>query len=126
VATIGFNPYPMTTFTGALFYFSVRPHTTAAGCAREAGGPRKSPLNEIGIGGVSFTHGHDESGGGVCVEARDEVYTAEMHGACYRFDLAMNSFCSEMSGSREMRADERANILGRMEGILNSVRFDKR
>lgn len=126
VATIAFNPYPLTNFSGALFYFSVRPHATEAECMTEASGPKQAKVDEIVLDGVSFAHGHDESGGHVCVEQRDEVYTAERKGACYRFDLAMNSFCSDMSGAREMTEAERANVRGRMETILKSVRFDKR
>ena len=36
VANIAFNPFPASTFTGALFYFSVTPHTTEAECSAQA------------------------------------------------------------------------------------------
>src|SRR5579875_2002289 len=38
VASIQFNPYPYSTFSGALFYYSVEPHTTDAECSRQATG----------------------------------------------------------------------------------------
>src|SRR5579875_2609973 len=39
VAAIQFNPYPLSTFSGALFYYSVEPHSTDVECARQATGP---------------------------------------------------------------------------------------
>ena len=41
----------------------------------------------------------------ICTEARDEVYTAFHKHACYRFDLAMNTFCAISSGAQEITDD---------------------
>ncbi len=122
VAAIDFNPYPYSTFSGALFYFSVEPHTTDAECARQAIGDAK--LSDIqNIGGMSFVHGHDEHGQ-ICVEARDEVYTAFRKGSCYRFDLAMNTFCSISSGAADMTDTQLEQIDRRMAEILSTVKLD--
>lgn len=130
VAAIQFNPYPYTTFSGALFYFSVEPHTTDAECARQATGPSLSrDVTEVShkdvqdIGGMNFAHGHDEHGN-ICVEARDEVYTAYRKGSCYRFDLAMNTFCSVSSGVADMSQSEMQQIDQRMANILSTVQLD--
>ena len=73
VAAIEFNPFPETTLSGAMFYFSVAPHTSDAECARQAVKPGEQREFQD-IGGMSFAHAHDQHGG-ICVEARDEVYT---------------------------------------------------
>jgi hypothetical protein len=116
---LDFNPFPSSTLSGALFYFSVEKNSTDAGCARQASmqGPRKDVQE---IGGMPFTHGHDEHGG-ICTEARDEVYTAYRKHACYRFDLAMNTFCSVSSGAREITEEQIRQIDGRMTDILSTV-----
>ena len=75
------------------------------------------------MGGMDFARGHDEHGD-ICVESRDEVYTAYRKGSCYRFDLTVNTFCSESSGAAEMTRREFESIEGRMEDILASVKFD--
>src|SRR5215471_2178484 len=36
VSTIAFNPHPTSTFSGALFYFSVTPRTNEHDCSRQA------------------------------------------------------------------------------------------
>ena len=134
VAAIEFNPYPYSTFSGALFYYSVEPHTTDAECARQASEPatRQRDLErrklEHGrdvqdIGGMSFVHGHDEHGD-ICVEARDEVYTAFRKGACYRFDLALNTFCAISSGAADLTGAQLEQIDARMAQILSTVRLD--
>ena len=130
VAAIEFNPYPYSTFSGALFYFSVEPHTTDVECARQATGFVQSvALNQThdkdvqDIGGMNFAHGHDEHGQ-ICVEARDEVYTAYRKGACYRFDLTMNTFCSISSGAVDLTQTEMEQIDQRMADILSTVQLD--
>jgi hypothetical protein len=72
---------------------------------------------------MDFVHGHDEHGG-ICVEARDEVYTAYRKGACYRFDLAMHTFCAISSGAKEVSAEQVRSIDARMTGILSTVALD--
>src|SRR5579875_2646488 len=123
VAAIQFNPYPYTTFSGALFYYSVAKHVSDAECAREATGSSTRVEDVQNIGGMGFVHGHDEHGK-VCVEARDEVYTAYRKGSCYRFDLAMNTFCSVSSGVADMSESELEQIDQRMADILSTVKLD--
>jgi hypothetical protein len=136
VATLDFNPFPMSTLSGALFYYSVEPHTTDRECERQATGTTtgkegaKSDLQTRddsarekdlqNIGGMDFVHGHDEHGS-ICVEARDEVYTAFRKGACYRFDLAVNTFCPESSGAQEITRQQMQDIEERMTSILSTV-----
>ena len=126
VAAIQFNPYPYSTLSGALFYFSVQKHATDAECARQASAPasRATELQETQlIDGMNFAHGHDEHGK-ICVEARDEVYTAYRKGSCYRFDLAMNSFCSVSSGAADLTDQQIQQIDQRMNEILSTVQLD--
>ena len=122
VASIDFNPFPMTTLSGAMFYFSVEPHTSDAECAKQAAKPgQEREFQEIG--GMTFAHGHDEHGD-ICVEARDEVYTAYRKGSCYRFDLEINTFCSVSSGAQEITDRQLDNIVSRMTGILSTVTLE--
>lgn len=144
VASLDFNPFPTSTFSGALFYYSVARHVTDAECAAEATAPagggefedatkaapelapdkREAHGRDLeNIGGMEFFHGHDEHGG-ICVEARDEVYTAYRKGSCYRFDLAMNTFCSASSGAHDLTDREIRSIDERMTTILSSVALD--
>lgn len=126
VAAIQFNPYPFSTFSGALFYFSVQKHATDVECARQASAPaaHATEVQETQvIDGMSFAHGHDEHGK-ICVEARDEVYTAYRKGSCYRFDLAMNTFCSVSSGAADLTDNQLQEIDERMTEILTSVQLD--
>lgn len=127
VAAIQFNPYPYSTFSGALFYFSVEPHSSDDECAKQATAYQRDHVEETtdlqDIGGMSFAHGHDEHGK-ICVEARDEVYTAYRKGSCYRFDLAMNTFCSISSGAADLTQDELEQIDQRMADILSTVKLD--
>ncbi len=129
VAAIQFNPYPYSTFSGALVYFSVERHSTDAECARQATGPiapvelsRSSSKDVQDIGGMNFAHGHDEHGQ-ICVEARDEVYTAYRKGSCYRFDLTLNTFCSVSSGAADLTQTELEQIDQRMADILSTVQL---
>ncbi len=126
VAAIEFNPYPYSTLSGALFYFSVQKRSTDAECARQASAPNAhaTELQETQvIDGMNFAHGHDEHGK-ICVEARDEVYTAYRKGSCYRFDLAMNTFCSVSSGAADLTDAQIQQIDGQMDEILSTVQLD--
>jgi hypothetical protein len=131
VVAIQFNPFPYSTFSGALFYYSVAPHTTDAECARQATGfavkaalDQDAPAKDVqDIDGMSFAHGHDEHGK-ICVEARDEVYTAYRKGSCYRFDLAMNTFCSVSSGAADLTEEQLQQIDQKMADILSTVKLD--
>jgi hypothetical protein len=124
VANIAFNPFPASTFSGALFYFSVTPHTTEAECSAQASAEPQHALATVPIDGVSFTHGSDEHGT-ICVEARSEVFTAQRNNACYRFDLIINTFCGgEVSGVRDITPQQIDAVRKRLESILDTVKFD--
>jgi hypothetical protein len=133
VAMIDFNPFPYSTLAGAIFYFSVEPKTTDEECSLQATGPKAEvaadamesrPKNVrkdvLDIGGMAFVHGHDEHGD-MCVEARDEVYTTWRKHSCYRFDLAMNTFCPEASGAQPITAKQIHDVNQRLTGILSTV-----
>jgi len=122
VADLSFNPFPQSTFSGAFVYFSVSPRSTDAACASQAALPLHRPATTVEINGASFVHGHDEHGG-MCVENRDEVYTAYRRGSCYRFDLVMNTFCGGDAGggAKDMTKSEMDNIRARQDKILNSL-----
>ncbi len=130
VTAIPENPFPESTFSGAHMYLSVTPHSTDASCAMQAGlAPStlgkpgvKPPVSQIA--GIAFAHGHDEQRH-ICTTDRDEVYTTLRRGACYRFDLAMNNFCGgEVSGVKDVTAQQLDEVRRRMEAILATVRFD--
>ena len=123
VAAIQFNPYPYSTFSGARFYYSVDRHSNDAECAREATGPSIVTHDTQDIAGMDFMHGHEEHGQ-ICVEARDEVYTAYRKGSCYRFDLIMNTFCAVSSGAQDLTDTQLQQIDQRMTDILSTVRLD--
>ena len=132
VATITFNPHPYSTFSGALFYFSVTPHATPAQCTAQAL-PKPSaqasvqPVRSITttqIDGIPFTHGYDEHGV-ICTESRDEIYTTSRNNACYRFDVVINTFCGgDVSGVQDISPRELDAVRHRMQTILDSVKFD--
>jgi hypothetical protein len=144
LAMLDFNPYPLSTLAGGLFYFSIEPHTSDAECAAQAttpSGPTPDPSDTAptstpaapihdpnihkdtqDIAGITFTHGHDEHGQ-ICIEARDEVYTAWHKHACYRFDLAMNTFCAEASGAQPISSRQIKAVDQRMADILSTVTF---
>ena len=125
VADIAFNPFPSSTFTGALFYFSVTPRTTTAECTQQTSAQAPRTVTTAQIGGIPFTHSYDEHGG-ICTESRDEIYTAQRNKACYRFDLVINTFCGGDAGggARDITPRELESIRKRMQTILDSVRFD--
>jgi hypothetical protein len=138
VASLGFNPFPRSVLSGALVYFSVAKHATDQSCAAQATAA-EAPQDQVpkldwrhenpttqgiaSIGGMPFAHGHDERGG-ICVEQRDEVYTAYRKGSCYRFDLAVNTFCTESSGALELNRDQMHSLEAQMTGILSTVTLD--
>jgi len=139
VASLDFNPFPLSTLSGALFYYSVQRHATDRECERQATGIPSTqaeakgdlqsregdqPVKDVqDIGGIDFTHGHDEHGG-FCVEARDEIYTAYRKGSCYRFDLVVNTFCPQTSGALDITDDQIHDIEERMTNILSTVVLD--
>jgi hypothetical protein len=124
VASISFNPHPYSTFSGALFYFSVTPNISASQCAFQASARAPHTVGTTQVAGVSFTHGYDEHGG-ICTESRDEIYTTAHNDACYRFDAVINNFCGgDVSGVRDITDRELDDVRKRMQSILNTVRFD--
>ncbi len=123
VANMNWNPFPRSTFSGALFYLSVAPHTTAALCAAQTTTKPDTKIAGAVIDDVRFSRGKDEHGG-ICTEARDIAYTAFRAGSCVRFDLAVNTFCGgEVSGAQDITDAELTSIFGRMEAILQTVKF---
>lgn len=124
LATIAFNPHPTSTFSGALFYFSVTPRATERQCHDQAPAQAPRTVTTATIGGESFTHGYDEHGT-ICTESRDEIYTAHRNNACYRFDLIIHNFCGgDVSGVRDISPYELNLVRKRLESILNTVSFD--
>jgi hypothetical protein len=124
VASLGFNPFPQTVLSGATFYYSVEKHSNDAECANQAALPGAG-IDSQDIGGMEFRHAHDEHGQ-ICVEARDEVYTAYRKGACYRFDLETNTFCAISSGAQELTESQFTDVERQMTNILSSVVLDWR
>lgn len=123
VAQIAFNPFPSSTFSGAMFYSSITPRSSAQACSSQASTGAR-PARAASIGGASFQHGYDEHGA-VCTESRDEVYTALLGAVCYRFDLVINTFCGgEVSGARDMTDLELEAVRQRLEAILESVKLE--
>ncbi len=119
VAAMPENPYPESTFSGAHFYVSVTPMQTAAQCAAQAG----SGQDRVGV--VAARRGHDEHGA-ICTQFRDDVYTLRRRGSCLRMDLAINNFCGgEVSGVKDLTAEQIAKIQARLRTILDSVQFDR-
>jgi len=126
VATIAFNPYPNSTLSGAMFYFSVEPKATDDECTKQVSAKQKTGQQQgrstQDIAGMTFAHGHDEYGD-ICVEARDEIYTAYRKGACYRFDLTITTFCSASSGVRDMSRDQMMDVEQKLADILSTVQL---
>ena len=123
VATLAFNPYPASTFSGALFYVSQTPHSSPASCTAQTTFHPEKPLQPAVIGDVPFARGKDEHGH-ICTEARDVTYTALRRGSCLRFDLAVNTFCGgDDSGAQDMTEAQLGAVFKRMEGILESVEW---
>jgi len=126
VAAMPENPFPASTFSGAYIYFSVAPHTSATACAQQAAAtPSGKPTRPVTIADIPFAHGHDQQKD-VCITQRDEIYTTRRRGACYRFDLAINNFCSESSGVKDITPAELDQVRARLEAILNTIRFDSK
>lgn len=123
VASLGFNPYPRSTFSGAIFYLSLVPHSSAAACAAETATRPDKPLPPELVGDVKFSRGEDEHGR-ICTESRDIVYTAMRGGSCVRFDLAVNSFCGgEVSGAQDLTEAQLGSLFKRLRDILQTVEF---
>jgi hypothetical protein len=123
VASLAFNPYPRSTFSGAMFYLSAAPHTSAKSCAAETRVKPETPMASAVVGDVKFSRGKDEHGH-ICTESRDVAYTAMRGGRCLRFDLAINSFCGgEVSGAEDLTDAQLGSLFKRMEGILDTVQF---
>jgi hypothetical protein len=123
VASMNFNPFPQSTLGGAMFYFSVGQKTGEDACLKAAFAEPQKKIRKAAtqdIGGMKFVHAHDE-GGQICTEVRDEVYAAYRKGACYRFDLKINTFCAVSSGAMEINEPELEDIEKRMVGILSTV-----
>ena len=125
VAAINFNPYPPTTFAGAMFYYSVLPRADAASCAALATTGHLKPKANVQIAGIPFKHGQDQHGT-ICTETRDEVFTALRGRACLRFDLVVNTFCSQTSGAMEITADQLGDVNSRLGNMLQSIHIDDR
>jgi hypothetical protein len=126
VATLAFNPYPLSTFEGALFYVSSTPRLTAAQCAAQTATKPFEALAPATLDGQPFARGKDEHGK-VCTEARDVAYTAMRENSCLRFDLAINSFCGgEVSGAQDLTEGQLQALYTRLVTILDSVRFTKK
>jgi len=122
-ASLNFNPFPQSTFSGALFYLSVVPHSSAVACATETTTKPEKALSPAVVGDVKFARGKDEHGH-ICTESRDVAYTALRGGSCLRFDLTVNSFCGgEVSGAEDLTEAQLGSLFKRLEGILGTVEF---
>ncbi len=124
VAAINFNPWPVSTFASAIFYYSVIPHANADQCAAQVTTQGVKPLPDASIDGTPFHHGRDQHGK-VCTEARDEVFTAMQGSACLRFDLVVNTFCAETSGAMEITPTQLEDVDKRLALLLGSVALGK-
>ena len=123
VASLNFNPYPLSTFSGALFYVSATPHSSAASCAAQTRTKPDKPLASAVVADVKFMRGRDDHGH-ICTEARDVAYTAMRGGSCLRFDLAINSFCGgEVSGAQDLTDAQLGSLFDRLQKILDTVQF---
>jgi hypothetical protein len=123
-ASLNFNPFPMSTFSGALFYLSATPRLSASACAAETRVKPEIPLPAAVVGDVKFSRGRDEHGH-ICTESRDVTYTALRGNSCLRFDLAINSFCGgEVSGAQDLTDAQLGSLFKRLENILDTVQFN--
>ena len=123
VAMLTFNPYPASTFSGAMFSYSVIPGLNAKECQDQTRVRPDRPLSALPVGGVTFWRGLDEHGK-ICTESRNVTYTASRRGSCLRFDLTVNTFCGgDVSGVQDITDVELANVFRRLEGILDTVEF---
>ncbi len=122
VANLAFNPFPTSTFEGALFYVSSTPHLSPQACAAEAATPLPRHQETVQINGVQFQHGYSELQQD-CVVSRDEIYTA-LHGrSCLRFDLVIHTACAASSGFHDVTTLQLQSINQRLETILQSIQF---
>ena len=122
-ASLNFNPFPMSTFSGALFYLSATPRSSASSCALQTKEKPETPLPSAVVGDLKFSRGRDEHGN-ICTESRDVAYTALRGGSCLRFDLAINSFCGgEVSGAQDLTDAQLGSLFKRLEDILDTVEF---
>ncbi|MEK6398988.1 MAG: hypothetical protein V4734_12940 [Terriglobus sp.] len=124
VSAINYNPYPPTTFSGALFYYSVVPKSTALSCSALATAGHLKAKPDVTVNGLTFKHGQDQHGG-ICTESRNEVFTTLSRNACLRFDLVVNTFCHESSGAMEMNAQQLGDLNTRLANILGSIHIDR-
>lgn len=125
VASIAFNPFPQSTFSGALLYISSAPHLSDAACAAQTTTKPFTKLDPVTIDGVPFARGKNERGG-ICTESRTVAYTALRQGACLRLDVVLNTFCGgDVSGAQEVTRDQLGNIYQRLDGIVQSIRFTR-
>jgi hypothetical protein len=125
VASLNYNPYPVSTFAGATFYYSVLPRADPAACAAQATAGHLKPRGDVRISGVPFKHGKDQYGQ-VCTESRDEVFTTMQGRSCLRFDLVVNTFCSQTSGAMEITDQQLADVDTRLAHILDSIHIESR
>jgi hypothetical protein len=131
VAAMPENPFPRSTFSGAYLYFSVTPRSSESACGKQAAPPAKAKMAKasrkpakVTIADIPFMHGHDDQRE-ICIVQRDEIYTTLHHGACYRFDLAINNFCGgQVSGVKDITERELDQVRTRLESIMSTVRFD--
>lgn len=124
VSAINYNPYPPTTFSGALFYYSVVPKATAQSCAALATTGHLKAKPDVKVNGLTFKHGQDQHGG-ICTESRNEVFTTLSRNTCLRFDLVVNTFCHESSGAMEMNAQQLGDVTTRLANILGSIHIER-
>lgn len=124
VSAINYNPYPPTTFSGALFYYSVMPKATAQSCAALATTAHLKPQPDVTVNGLTFKHGHDQHGG-MCTESRDEVFTTLAGKTCLRFDLVVNTFCQQSSGAMELNAQQLGDVHTRLANMLGSIQIKR-
>ena len=102
VASITFNPHPHSTFSGALFYFSVTPARHRQPVRRQASAQRP-------------THRHHDTDRRRPLHPRLRRTRRHLHriprrdlhhlrnDACYRFDLVINNFCGgDVSGVQDI------------------------
>ncbi len=123
VASLAFNPYPFSTFSGAIFYVSSTSGISSAACAAETTTKPFEALPGASIDSETFARGKDEHGQ-ICTEARDVAYTAMRRNSCLRFDLAINSFCGgDVSGAEDLTAAQLQAIYTRLTTVLDSVHF---
>ncbi len=120
VASLNYNPYPYSTLAGATFYYSVLPRSNVAACTAQVSTGPMQPEPDLNIGQVPFKHGHDQHGT-ICTEARDQVFTTMRRASCLRFDLLVNTFCSQTSGAMDLSPKQLGDIEGRLGDILRSA-----